>query len=155
MWVGITIILVVWILWQFVFGYPAARVECENLTAREQYLLAKSAEAFFPEGGSLPSATEAGVVQYLDRMFAQLPKQQKILIRLLFVLIEHGPLIFGPLKGRTTRLSQEARISYFRSWEESSIYFRRLAFLSLRSLVTIGYFSSQSVETALMSEKKS
>jgi len=154
MWIGIAIIFFVWLLWQFVLGYPEARVECKNLVAREQHILAKSAEAFFPEGGSLPSAAEAGVVQYLDQMFSQLPKQQKILIRLLFFLIEHGPLIFGPLKARTTRLSHEARIRYFRSWEESSIYFRRLAFLSLRSLVTIGYFSSQSVETALMSEKK-
>lgn len=153
MWIAISFLIFLWIIWQFILGYPEPSAECENLSAREQHLLAKSAEAFFPEGGALPSAAEAGVVQYLDKMFTQLPKQQQLLIRLLFVLIEHGPLIFGPFKGRTTRLSQEARINYFRSWEESSIYFRRLAFLSLRSLVTIGYFSSQQVETALMSEK--
>ena len=155
MWIIGSVLIICWSIWQFFLGYPKANTQCENLTAREQHVLAKSAEAFFPHGGALPSAEEAGVVAYLDKMFPQLPKQQQILIRLLFVLIEHGPLIFGPLKGRTTRLSQEDRIKYFRSWEESSIYFRRLAFLSLRSLITIGYFSSQKVETTLMSEKES
>ena len=145
----------IWFLWEFLIGYPRADSKYKNLNAKEQLLLIRSAEAFFPAGGKLPSAKEAGVVAYLDQMLVQLPKQQRILIRLLFILIEHGPLIFGPLQFRTTRLSIEARTKYFASWESSNLYFRRLAFLSLRSLMTIAYFSCPSVEQSLTTEVSS
>lgn len=137
------------LLWEFILGYPSANKEQQQLNAKEQHLLHKSAEAFFPEGGLLPSAEEAKVVAYLNNMFAELPRQQRILIRLLFRLIEHGPLIFGPLQARTTRLSMTARIKYFEGWEKSPLYFRRLVFLSLRSLITIAYFSCPRVEATL------
>ena len=141
-------------LWEFFLGYPSSNKSYLNLNAKEQHLLIKSAEAFFPSGGKLPSAAEAKVVAYLDQMIPQLPRQQRILIRLLFVLIEHGPLLFGPAKPRTTRLSIEQRTKYFAGWESSNWYFRRLAFLSMRSLMTIAYFSCERVEHALTTGAK-
>jgi hypothetical protein len=144
-----------WFLWEFILGYPPADTKYKNISAKQQLLLIKSAEAFFPEGGKLPSASEAKVVAYLDQMLVQLPRQQRILIRLLFILIEHGPLIFGPLQVRTTRQSVKARMKYFEGWESSRWYFRRLAFLSLRSLMTIAYFSCPRVEEVLTCEASS
>lgn len=126
-------------------GYPPPACETKVLTRKEQAFLHASAEVFFPTGGSLPSATDAGVVPYVDRTLADLPRRQRFLIRCLFVLLEHGSLIFGPVRRRVTRQTSAERLSTFRAWEGSDIYFRRLSFLSLRTLLTFAYFGDRTV----------
>jgi len=130
-------------------GYPPARFVAAALSKKEQAVLAATAEAFFPRGGALPSAEQAGVVPYVDRMMHDMPRRQRILLRLLFVLVEHGSLLFGPVHRRMTRQSVADRIATLRAWELSSLYFRRLSFLSLRTLMTLAYFGDAAVRQAV------
>ena len=132
-------------------GYPPKRMSGGVLTRKEEAFLVACEEAFFPAGGPLPSGMEAGIVRYFDRMVAELPRKQRFLIRLLFVFVEHGGLLFGPVRSRITRQTQAERVRTFRDWELSSIYFRRTAFLSLRTLMTMAYFDAPAVSARVMS----
>ena len=116
-----------------------------TLSPREVIFLEASAEAILPSGGVMPSALDAQVVPYLERLLARLPRRQRVLIRLLFVFIEHGSLLFGPVRRRVTRQSIAQRRVTFGDWEGSDLYLRRVSFLSLRSLLTIAYFGDSRV----------
>ena len=93
----------------------------------------------------MPSAADAKVVPYLERLVSRLPRRQRVLIRLLFVFIEHGSLLFGPVRRRVSRQSIDERRVTFGGWERSDLYLRRVSFLSLRSLLTIAYFGDARV----------
>lgn len=129
-------------------GYPTPR-PARVLNRKEQAFLHVCGDTFFPGGGPLPSSDEAGVVAYLDHTLVQLPRRQRVLIRLLFVFVEHGSLVFGPFRSRVTRQSLAQRLATFRDWEGSDSYFRRTAFLSLRTLMTMAYFAAPSVGQAV------
>jgi hypothetical protein len=67
-------------------------------------------------------------------------------MRLLFVLFEHGTLVFpapGGLRGRRrfSSLDLERRIAVLEGWAGSRLSARRLAFGNLRAIVTLGYFA--------------
>jgi hypothetical protein len=100
----------------------------------------------FPAKGPIPlSGTEAGLVEYMDESLRIVPKQTRGLIRLLFWFVEHGPWIFGPLAPRFTRLTQEGRIRALARMAKSPLYIRRVAFLSLRTMLSLGYFANDKV----------
>ncbi len=129
-----------------VFGYPRAPLAGSILSAKEQAILAASADAFFPPGGPIPlSGTEAGVVAYMDRYLRRVGRSQRVLIRLLLQLIEHGPWIFGPRPARFTRLSPAERTEVLLRMSLSGVYFRRVSFLSLRVMLTMGYLANDQV----------
>lgn len=125
------------------FGYPAPRLPRGSLLNRkEQAVVAACADALFPPGGPIPlSGTDAGLVAYMDRYLAGLPALPRLLGRLLFHSIEHGPWIFGPRRVRFTRLTQEERVAALHEMFESSMYFRRVSFLSMRAMMTMGYLA--------------
>jgi hypothetical protein len=121
---------------------PAAR----SLTAKEQAFVAACADALFPAGGPIPlSGTEAGLVAYVDAYVARVPAGARALIGLLFFFTEHGPWIFGPRHARFTSLSPEERLRALDAMARSSIYFRRVAFLSLRTILSMGYLANPKV----------
>jgi hypothetical protein len=135
------------LLWRGLFGgYPTPTVRGGLLSAKEQALIAAVADAMFPPCGPIPiSGTEAGLVLYMEESLRCLPKQSLALVRLLFVFIEHGPWIFGPLRPRFTKLSREARIDALARMGKSSLYIRRVAFLSMRTMLSMGYFANDVV----------
>ena len=135
------------------FGYPPTSHKTRMLSRKETAILEASADTLFPVGGSLPSAAEAGVVEYVDRFMRDLPSRHRILVRLLFVFIEHGSMIFGPVHRRLTRQDLVERIMTFKSWEYSNLYFRRLSFLSLRTMLTFAYFGDARVLSELQSAR--
>lgn len=127
-------------------GYPEKTFDDGSLGAKEQAIVAACADAFFPPGGPIPvSGTAAGLVPYFDGYVERLPKGQAILVRALLWFIEHGPWIFGPRPVRFTRLTLEQRIHVLRAMQESPIYFRRVAFLSMRTILTMGYLANPDV----------
>jgi hypothetical protein len=128
------------------FGYPPPSLSGGALSPKEQAIIAACADALFPPGGPIPlSGTDAGIVRYMDRHLTRLPRPTAILVRLLFVLIEHGPWIFGPRLARFTRLRPEERIRSLRAMATSRLYFRRVAFLSLRTILSMGYLANEAV----------
>ncbi len=131
-------------------GYPDKRVQSGLLSKKEQAIVAACADTFFPPGGPIPlSGTDADLVEYFDRYFAGLPETQQVLLRLLLWFIEHAPWIFGPRRTRFSDLSERHRYEVLEAMRTSPIYFRRVALLSMRTILTMGYLSHPKVAEAM------
>lgn len=131
-------------------GYPEQTIRGKSLGGKEQAIVAACADAFFPPGGPIAiSGTGAGLVAYFDEYVARLPKGQATLVRLLLWFMEHAPWIFGPSRTRFSALGLDARIAVLQRMHESPIYFRRVAFLSMRTILTMGYLAHPDVMRAM------
>jgi hypothetical protein len=147
---GIVLALAALAVRGFLLGYPRPALPARVLSAKEQAILAACADALFPPGGPIPlSGTEAGLVAYTDRYVARATRPTRALLRLLFHFVEHGPWIFGPRCARFTRLGADDRRTALDRMARSPIYFRRVAFLSLRTLLTMGYLANEEVLRAI------
>lgn len=135
---------------RLLLGYPrpARRFTC--LARHEVAIAAAAADAAFPAGGAIePSGTAAGVPRYLDRYLAGLSRRVRILVRLLFLLVEHATLLF-PAPGwdgwrRFSSLAPDQRLAVLQAWEQSRLRSRRLVATSLRALLTMAYLGSPTV----------
>ena len=132
-------------------GYPEERLaKSAFLSKKEQAILAALADAFFPPGGAIPlSGTDAGLVEYFDDYARQMPPGQGTLIRLLLAFLEHAPWAFGPKHGRFSSLSLEDRIAVLDRMRTSPIYFRRISFLSMRTMLSMGYLAHPEVASRI------
>jgi hypothetical protein len=136
----------------FFTGYAPALAEAPMLGAKEQAVIAAAADAFFPRGGLLPvSGTEAGTLAYLSDTLRDAPPRTRFLMRLLFVFVEHGPWIFN-LRARLTRQTPAQRVETLQAWADHPIYFLRVTFTSLRTLVSLAYLSNSRVVRAMGAE---
>jgi hypothetical protein len=129
------------------FGYPRAILPPSALlSAKEQAIVAALADTLFPSGGPIPvSGTEAGLVSYADSYVRRTPPHMRLLLRLLFLFIEHGPWLFGPRRARFTRQRPEERVAALADMASSSMYFRRVSFLSIRTILSMGYLANEAV----------
>jgi hypothetical protein len=138
--------LAAWLAIRIGVGYPPLAHSYQVLRRNEVALLASVSEAMFPPGGHIPSSgLDANLPEYIDRWMSLSPKQTRVLMHLLFFLIEHATVIF-PASGRAGRrrfstLDFDQRVAVLQGWGESSLYLRRLVFVSLRSILTMGYFA--------------
>ncbi len=140
------VLLAILLIRGFFLGYPPRSVPTGKLTRKEQAVIAACADAYFPAGGPIPiSGTEAGLVAYMESYMDRLPSTTRFLSRALLLIVEHGPLFFGPRFARFTRLSPEERIASLKGMGESSIYFRRICFTSMRAMLTMGYLANPTV----------
>lgn len=140
-------LLVALVVRAFFLGYPRAKLRSVLLSRKEQAIVSACADALFPPDGPIPvSGTEAGLVPYMDGYLGRLPRVPRILSRLLLFSVEHGPLLFGPRPARFTRLRPVERIAVLRAMARSSLYFRRVSFLSLRTMLTMGYLAHPEVQ---------
>ncbi len=131
-----------WLLW----GYPRGPLRGSILGRREQAFVAAAADAFFPAGGPIPvSGAEAGAVRYFDGYLRRSRRTQRFLMRLLFAFTELGPLVFGLRRRRFSRLTVAERLVFLAEAAQSRIYFRRVAFISLRALMTMAYLANDDV----------
>jgi len=146
--VGVFALVAAVAVWRGVFaGYGQRLFEPSVLSAKEQAILSACADALFPHGGPLPlSGTEAGVLPFFDSMLRQLPKQNRLLIRALLLLLEHGPWVVNR-RARLTRQAPEVRVDTLRSWSESRHYLLRTAFIGIRALLTMAYLENHDVAT--------
>lgn len=92
--------------------------------------------AMYPEDGPLPSATEARVVEYVDRYLTMLPKQERRLVRLMFVA-------FGAMSYPRSRAGRTAFIARL---ENHPLYYGRVLFQALRSVFTLAYYADAEVQ---------
>jgi hypothetical protein len=133
-------------------GYPATALGA--LARHEAAFVAAAADTMFPPGGEIPeSGVEAGIPVYVDGYLTALPTRQRLLIRALFLLMEQATLLF-PAPGwggwrRFSALAPEQRAAVLDGWRGSRLFPRRLVFLALRSILTMGYFSCPSVLRAM------
>jgi hypothetical protein len=147
-------VLIGWAAWRVFGGYPPTQPGVA-LSRRELAALAALADAAFPADGAIGrSGCEAGVPRYVDGLVALSQPRQRVLMRLLFFLVEHGTLFFPASAGlgslrRFSALPPEARVAWLESWRTSSLFVRRLAFTSLRAVLTLGYFADAAVQQRL------
>ena len=134
------------LVWGVFLGYPPKVVPRGFLSRKEQAIVAACADTLFPKGGPIPlSGTEAGLVPYMDAYVGRVDAQQRVLIRLLLHFVEHGPWLFGPRFARFTRLAPEEQVAALRDMSQSRIYLRRLSFLTVRVMLTMGYLANDEV----------
>ena len=82
-------------------GYPRPPRRYRLAAARSEVaFLAGAAEATFPAGGEIPpSGLDADLPGYTDRLLAAAHPRMRLLMHLLFFLVEHATLFF-PAPGR-------------------------------------------------------
>jgi hypothetical protein len=128
------------------FGYPTPDRLYRILFRPEVASLAAVSEAMFPPGGHIRSSgLDADLPAYIDRWMAVSQRRVRLSMHLLFFFVEHATLLF-PAPGRRRRrrfssLSLEQRVAVLEAWGGSRLYLRRLIFMSLRSILTMGYFA--------------
>ncbi len=121
------------------------------MRSSQRRIVAACADTMFPPGGPIPvSGTEAGLVEYFDAYVAQSSFIQRILFSLLLLFIQLSPFVFGPWHGRFTALSPDDRTRVLKRMEASKLIVRRGGFLSLRLILTNGYFACPAVAAAIM-----
>ncbi|MBM4359160.1 MAG: hypothetical protein FJ096_13725 [Deltaproteobacteria bacterium] len=131
-------------------GYRPGPLAESILSDREQALVAAVADAFFPPRGPIAvSGTEAGLVAYFDGYLRRSEPLPRFMIRLLLVYTELSPLLFGPRRVRFTRLTQEEQLAALEGAGTSDIYFRRVTFISMRAVMTMGYLAHPQVAAAM------
>jgi hypothetical protein len=131
-------------------GYPRPPRRMAVLARSEVAFLAGAAEATFPPGGGIaPSGLDADLPGYTDRLMAAAHPRMRLLMHLLFFLIEHATLFFpAPGPGghrRFSALGVEQRAAALEGWRTSRLFPRRLVFASLRAILTMGYFAYPAV----------
>jgi hypothetical protein len=142
---------------RFLLGYPRPAARPVLLSRPELAVVDAAAETFFPPGGAIPlSGREARIPDFVDHYVAAVPRRLRILMRMLLLLVEHGTILFpapGGLLGggmrRFSGLSPEQRTAVLAGWQQSSLFVRRLVFISLRAILTMGYLASPAVLRAL------
>jgi hypothetical protein len=149
-WVAAMGVVAGWALGRFLVGYPPVPSSVRNLARREYAAVAAAASATFPRGGAVPqSGLDADVVGHVDRFLGAQARRNRWLMRLLFIVVEHGTIVFPPGRpGRRRRfsaLSPAQQVAYLEGWRTSRIFFRRLVFTSLRAVLTMGYLAHPAV----------
>ncbi|WP_433936121.1 hypothetical protein AB3662_15600 [Sorangium cellulosum] len=128
----------------------ASGAPARALSVKERAIVAACADALFPAGGPIPlSGTEAGLVEYVEHYVARTPRPLRPYLRLLLHVVELSPCVFGPRRARFTRLPQPDRIAVLASMSQSCIYLRRVTFLSLRTMLSMGYLANEKVARAI------
>ena len=144
-WIVLAAVLV-WVAIRVTCGYPVPARRYRVLIRPEVASLTSVSEAMFPPGGHIRSSgLDADLPDYIDRWMAVSQPRVRLLMHLLFFFVEHATLLF-PAPGRHRRrrfssLGLEQRVAVLGAWGESGLYLRRLVFMSLRSILTMGYFA--------------
>jgi hypothetical protein len=137
---------VVYALVRVFAGYPRPKRPCTVLSRREMAFLDAAGEATFPPGGAIDaSGGEVDLAIYTDRWLTVMHPRMRLLMRMLFFLVEHATL-FLPAPGprgwrRFSSLLPEQRVAVLDGWRTSRLYARRIVFVSLRAILTMGYFA--------------
>ena len=120
------------------------------LNARENRTLRAINDVLYPAGGTIPySANEVGVCGYVDQYLARLESIQRLGVRLLLLFLEFAPLLFLRAKSRFSSLDVEHRQTFLEWMECSPVYFLRIALVSIRTIVGMGFLADERVLTAM------
>lgn len=131
-------------------GYGPSAPNLRWLSGREQNIVGAAADAMFPPGGPIPlSGTDAGVVGYFDAYVGRQAPAQRFLVHLMLTFVELSPVIFGPERGRFSKLGHPAQLRFLDGMAKSGIYFRRVVFVSLRAMLTMAYLADARVARAM------
>ncbi|MDP7111159.1 MAG: GMC family oxidoreductase N-terminal domain-containing protein, partial [Myxococcota bacterium] len=148
-WIGVPVLVAVLTYVRLFAGYGAPGRQLEHLRPWSHAFTSAAGDTLFPAGGALPpSAADVDVVGYLDDWMGRLPRQQRTLIKLLFLMLEQAPLLALSPR-RFSGLPREARERVFATWEGSRLYYRRSILAGLRTVFSFAYLDHPKVHEAL------
>jgi hypothetical protein len=147
---AVLLAIAVWGLRRLFGGYGATLAPGPVLSRRERAFVDAASEAMFPAGGEIPtSGQEARVTDYVERYVERVPPRIRLLMRLLFLLVEQATLFFSaPGPGGRRRFSSlpvEQRMAALEGWRTSRLFPRRIVFTSLRAILCMGYLADPAV----------
>lgn len=123
-------------------SYKAPETELLALSPKEFACLNGVCDALIPfDSEKLPRPSEAGTARVVDKLLSTLPDENKKQMKLLFSAFEHSPLIFAFSKTPFSRQPLEKQRKILASLENSSLSFARLAFMGMKMLVMLGYYT--------------
>lgn len=123
----------------------------QALTKRDEKVIRALAQTLLTRGGRVSQdATDARVVERIDRWMASLSRSELLKARALFHLFDlwYAVHAFNPM-ARFVSATREQRASYLATWEHSDMYARRLAFQGLRQIISIAYMEDEGVRRNL------
>jgi hypothetical protein len=88
-----------------------------------------------------PRVRDSGALATIDALCATLAPELSGPLPALLRLVEWGPPLFEMRFARFTRLTPEEQDASLRGWMQSRIGLRRTAFLALRNLAMLGWYS--------------
>ena len=88
-----------------------------------------------------PAVADTSALDVIDRACAELPAEVTDPLPLALRLFEWWPFLFELRFTRFSRLDAEARDASLEGWMESRFGVRRLAFMALRNLSILGFWS--------------
>ena len=112
--------------------------------------LRRIAQAFagriIPPGGDLPFAVaDTDCLAFLEKYLSELPSGTALGLKALLVALDLMPVLFIYRPRRFASLSPEDQDRYLLDWQESRIYWRRMALVLLKALFGIGFYNDPKV----------
>jgi hypothetical protein len=88
-----------------------------------------------------PRVRDTGTIASIERLLDGLPSEATAPLPWLLRAVEYAPLVFELRLARFSSLDDAGRDASLRGWAESRFALRRSAFLALRNLAFLGYYS--------------
>ena len=105
---------------------------------------ANDSSQFSPSNRTI-SGADAELPSYVDSYLGSLPAHLRRQVRAMLMLFEQATFFFpapGPNgRRRFSGLSPEQRMAVLAGWSESRLFLRRIAFIALRAVLTMGYLA--------------
>jgi hypothetical protein len=109
---------------------------------RETEILTQIAERMVDTGEpAAPRVRDTKAVDTIDALCRSLDPSVTRQLPMALLLFEYGPFVFDLTFSRFTRMSDAQQDASLRAWMTSRLGVRRLAFLALRNLCLLGYYS--------------
>lgn len=109
---------------------------------REREILTRVVERMVDTGEpGAPAVRDTGALDTIDRLCRTLDPGLTAPLPALVRVVEWGPLLFDGRLARFSNLDAAGRDAHLTGWMRSRIELRRVAFLALRNLAVLGYWS--------------
>jgi hypothetical protein len=108
--------------------------DAERLTAIVERMVAS-------DDPTAPAVRETRAVETIDSLCRVLDPGATRLLPVLLRLVDWGPLLFELRPSRFSALTDAEKDAHLAGWMRSRLRWRRLAFLALRNLSFLGYYS--------------
>lgn len=120
------------------------------LSGFEQSIMKAVSLTVFPPGGEIdPSGEDVGVSRFIDQYLSEIPRGMSIGLRAFLVIFDFFPLFMIIKFRRFSRMGAADRERYMEAWQNSRHFLFRSAFLALKSLCSLFYFTDARVREAM------
>lgn len=136
------------VVYRTLWGKRPPATGMQRLTSEEVATVLALAEVYFPKDPTMPSIHALDVAGRFDRYVAGLPGDLGRLTQLLLRSFEWFSVTGSSHLSRFSRLPLDARTRIVDAWEGSTLYPRRMAFLTLKLAVGQAYLDDDAVREA-------